>query len=515
MSLLKRGLCIVCCIAVLIFTGCRNTENTTDTAQNATQEPDRIKIMMSPANAEIPNVKSSMDIPVIKHMAEKTNTIIDIEFIDHNKYQELVRLKFASGDFPDVYQAWQISREEIIPNDLVQELDELLDNYGPNLKQNIPQFAWDAVTLDGKIMAIPTPASGNAPSERVLFVRKDWMDKVGITDAPKTSDELLDLLRAFRDQDPNGNGQKDEIPFSAREKFTWLENITGMWGVNIDSFSIVDGEVVPGFANPNMKKALEFLNIMYEEGLLDSEFLTNSNTTWINKINQNKVGMWNHTSTSGGAWQKRLMDANPNTDADAIAIPTPIGKGYNGPVGRVEQPVGVTHYIFKESKVKEAAIRLFDWIATEEGSMFVQYGIEGDTLIKQENGTYSYLYDSDKMKANQTAWLPVFKKVEFESIRNKVVIGDIVLTEKTNAAFESARKEGIPNPVWSMPLPEVMQIKPDLQHTGTMIQEMMAKIVFGEEPIDYYDQVIEKWKEAGGDEIIKEATEWYNKNIKK
>jgi len=396
----------------------------------------------------------------------------------------------------------------------VEDVWPLVEKYGPNLKKNIPQYAWDAVTVGGKVVCIPTPAIDNCPAERLFYIRKDWMDNCGITEIPKTSDELLEVFRAFRDKDPNKNGKKDEIPFSAREKFTWMEVLEGMWGINWDCYAIYDGKAVPGFVHPNSKKVLEYLALMYKEGLLDSEFLSLNSTTWKNKIKQNRVGAWNHTVGNAGNWTvAELGSALPDVDFELICIPTPQGNGYDGPVGRVMQPVYTTHFIFKSSKVKEAAIRIFDWLATEEGETFSNFGLEGKSLIKNADGTYTH--NRDVQKEDKTLWLTsVFNCTQNDAVKRKVKNANPLFDQKNYEAVEIARKEGIPNPLWPKPQLETELNKPDLRFDGTLIQQGFAKIVFGEEPVDYYDELIDTWMKAGGEDIIKEATEWYNENVK-
>ncbi|WP_181593078.1 extracellular solute-binding protein [Paenibacillus sp. YN15] len=471
----------------------------------------KFRIFVSDFNNQYPAVPS-MQIPAIKYMGEKTNNDIDLVFIPHGQYADQLRIKFASGDIPDVYQTWGIADAEPIQNNLAMELNELLDKYGPNLKKNIPKSAWDAVTINGRIMGIPTPAGFNAPAERILYVRKDWMNKLGLQ-APKTSDELLAVLKAFKEKDPNGNGKPDEIPLTSREKFTWLENIFGMWGVNPDSFSVYNDQVIPSFIHPNILKGLEFIRTLYAEKLIDSEFMTNNSTVWKQKILSDRVGMFNHNQSTGGSWYRDMRSSlKDNPDADFMAIPTPQGAGYTGPVGRVEQPVGKTFILFKQSKNAEAVIRFFDWLATEEGNAYAAYGAEGQALTRQGN---DLIHTPDKEKEFQEAWRnAIFNIVVLDSTLRKVK-QDEAIFDHTMQAVEVARKEGIPNPFAPMPIPQSLMSQSELKWSGSLFQEAVAKIIVGDKPLESFDEFVAMWKKQGGDKIIKEATDWYNQNVKK
>jgi putative aldouronate transport system substrate-binding protein len=65
---------------------------------------------------------------------------------------------------------------------------------------------------DGQIYA--APARSNSPGGIYAlhaFINHDWLQKLNLQ-LPMTSDEFITVLRAFRDNDPNENGKKDEIP---------------------------------------------------------------------------------------------------------------------------------------------------------------------------------------------------------------------------------------------------------------------------------------------------------------
>lgn len=484
-----------------------------ETPVEAVAEPVRIKVYAASANVELPDDIQTQ--PLVQALQEKTNVILDVEFFDTGKYRDMVNMKFAAGEYPDVYQAWNIAGEVAYENGLVEDLSSLVDQYGPNLKKNIAASGFDAMTVQGKLWAIPSSPRYNIPSGTVIFVRKDWMDHAGVTTMPKTSDDLLDLWRAFRDSDPNGNGVNDEIPFTAREKFDWTVSIFGMWGIGIqENYVLEDGNLMYCFASQHFPSALEFLATAYQEGLMDSEFLTNTREIWTNKIEQNRVGSWNSVVALAPDWQHRLSNANPDTQGDLfMAIPTPQGKGYSGPVGVMESPMGTCHMIFKDSseEVKIAAVKMFDYLATEEGAILSAYGLEGDTLVRNADGTYTF--DTEKMKANKTEWFKsALGKTEMESVRSMIKSLDPKMDTALEQAIAIGRKEGIPNYIVPMPAPAALVSNPEISFKGPIIQECISKIVLGEEPISHYYEELEKWKKAGGDALIQEVQAWYTAN---
>ncbi|ALS29917.1 ABC transporter substrate-binding protein [Paenibacillus sp. 32O-W] len=469
------------------------------------QDKPTIKIYVTDNAKPVPSGDLLKD-PTIKYMVDKSGVNLDITFLSHSNYVDQLKLKFAASEFPDVFMGFGLTQGDgALDNDLVLPLNDLIDQYGPNMKEKIPQYAWDAVTINGQIMGIPEPSS--TTSSRLFYIRKDWMDAVGATEVPKTSDELLELFRKFRDGDPNGNGEKDEIPFTMREKFSWTgDMIWGMWGISPYEGIEYNGEIVPGFVHPNMKKGLEFMQTMYKEGLLDSEFLVNSSTITGQKITSGLAGSWGNMPESIYAYQKSVQDALPGVNVDVITIPTPRGTGYDGPVGSVNFPVNKTYLVMKSAKDPAAVVKFFDWLYSEEGQIFSELGVEGINYA-EENGVYFYKENSEQEQ--QTEWRSLFKMHAYnETAFNAKYSGQ--QREKLQAALDIANKEGLNSLTMGMPA-----VSQNLFNLYYEFHEPAARIIVEGAPVDEtWDKFIADWRAQGGQELIDEMTSWYNENKK-
>ena len=506
------SLAVASVITSVLIAGCANTsvepaQSSAATAAATPSAPMNFTMLHTDNLANYPTTKT-MDHPFFKLVGEKTNTSISATFMPHGTYQDQLRVKLASGERPDVVMEWTVGAYEDYTGELPLPLNDLLDKYGQDLKKAIPKAAWDSVSRDGKIYAIPaTGYAGFEGSERVFIVRKDWMDKVGIKDAPKTTDEFLNLLRAFRDKDPAGGGQT--IPFSMREKITWGENIFGMFGFDNRYYSYVNNQFVPNVINPRMKDAIAFFKQMYDEKLIDNEFLTLKAANWTQKILANRVGMWNHQARTN--YTQTVAAANPavNPPVDMVYIPTPRAAGVTGAVGNTNSPTGNIYMISKNSKNAEAVVKFFNYLATPEGQELTYLGLPGDTFTKE--GT-TYKYDLKKDQDKDYKWRTTFFRVAPSDAIAQAALGEET-AKRLKAQSEVAAKEGFVN--LGVPVLPALKQNPDLGFSGALYQEMFAKIVLGKEPIDSYDKFVENWKKQGGDQLIKEATEWYNKNVKK
>lgn len=480
-------------------------------ASEAPKTPVKISLLTTDNSQPVPG-GNPMDDPTIKYLAEKTNTILDITFLPAAQAENLKKVKFASGEMPDIVQDYGVNGELFVNNQLIA-LDEYIDKYGPNLKKVIPKAAWDGVTRNGKIYAIPESAIGDSPVNRVFFVRKDWMEKVGIKEAPKTPDEFLNMLRAFRDKDPNGNGKKDEIPLSARENFTWLDTVLGMFGANVFGGTLVDGKIVPSNTSPQMKQALIFVRQLMDEKLLDSEFMTNKRNTWEQKIQNDQVGVWVHAPDLSWDWQDKLNKALPGKGAIVAPLLSPKAPGVEY-AGFGISAYNKTFSITKKAKDPAAIVKFFDWLVTQEGQEFVNFGVPGITYTK-DNGKITYNKQKDTDDKSITWRSLVFNLAGWNPELKKVQLGEEAVN-KMNEFFEVGKKEGQPNlmlgaPTFKSTQPEIGEFGT----AGTMFVETAAKIVMSEKPVEYFDEFVKNWKERGGNDLIKQATEWYNANMKK
>ena len=122
--------------------------------RHAKAEPAKIRMFVS--DQSLPQLAAND--PNVAYLEEKTNTDLDMVYLPHAQYEDQLKLKFASGDFPDVYQIWSGPDSDLVKAGKISPLNDLIDQYGPNLKKKIPQAAWDAVSVNGKILAIPQPS---------------------------------------------------------------------------------------------------------------------------------------------------------------------------------------------------------------------------------------------------------------------------------------------------------------------------------------------------------------------
>lgn len=172
-------------------------------------------------------VQACPDINADEHVLafeERMGVDLDITLIQHDGFTEKLGMMLAQGDFPDVIAGdmpYTSVMSGAIENGLFMPLDDLLEEYGPNLMAQVPENVWDELRgPDGHIYAIGDFMSNTA--RRCTVIRKDLLDELGL-DIPVTLDDYYNVLVAFKNA-----GVK--YPFIGREKFKYSRDVfCGLW----------------------------------------------------------------------------------------------------------------------------------------------------------------------------------------------------------------------------------------------------------------------------------------------
>ncbi|WP_240416031.1 extracellular solute-binding protein [Paenibacillus periandrae] len=434
-----------------------------------------------------------------------------------NNYSQKLQTRIASGDIPDLFVPWKGIESDLAKQGALADLTDLLPKYAPHVYNRIPEDVWKNVkksdpTGKGRIYFVPKVTLSN---DYGGFIRKDWLDKLGLS-IPQTQDEYVNVLRAFRDKDPNGNGQKDELPLSGREQGRWFDNLFGMYGVAMlegyPQWDLYNGEITYSAITPNMKASLTFLNKLYAEKLLDNNTFLNKSNDWWARITSEKVGTWFHlghglpSTTFGPISQK-------NPKLDIAAVPLIKVDGYQGYITntRINSPAWVIANKSEATTIN--ALKVIDWINDPAHLKETNFGMK-DVNYKEENGKIIPL-NSEKSTV-EAILFPTITDWEGEKILHELTMNSLnddqkwmeEMKYKALTDIQSQAKtiagDGLPASVYD----GFTDIK-----NHTLYQEYMAKIIIGEWPIDKFDEFVEKWKKTGGDEVTKRVKEWY-KQIK-
>lgn len=223
---------------------------------------------------------------VFKRMAKETGVIVDWIEIPETNYTEKKNLLFASNDLPDVVMS-ALSDGDIVrysSQGVIIPLEGLIDTYAPRIKAILrkrPDIKKYLTAPDGHIYTLPRIQElAHRVDPDNMFINKTWLDKLGLA-VPTTPEEFYQVLVAFHEKDPNGNGKKDEIPFGfgivGKVRANMPNSFFGAFGQldDPDRHLMVDkGKVYFTASAEGYRKGLAYLAKLYKEGLIDPEAFT-------------------------------------------------------------------------------------------------------------------------------------------------------------------------------------------------------------------------------------------------
>lgn len=324
-----------------------------------------------------------------KWYEEQTNVHVNWISIESADATTAFNLTLASHDYPDIY-ARRFSTSEIMmcaEDGVLMPLNDLIDEYAPNLKQKWeenPAFVDYMTAPDGNVYTFFDADTGtHLLAENKMFVYKPWLDKLGL-DIPQTTEEFKEMLIAFRDQDPNGNGLQDEIPYMSCMGWGGSSPFGYMidpFELSTDFFREEDGTVVYKRNTDGFRDGLAYMRDLYAEGLITEE-------TFVQDMNQlyAVVAATDESSVlvgcSSGIWQGMFNDnTGVNKQYDYITIPP-----LEGPTGLRQTattcPDGVYTFfqndcaITNECEYPEIAVQWLDYWMGEEATWIQYYGWE-------------------------------------------------------------------------------------------------------------------------------------------
>ena len=212
---------------------------------------------------------------------------VDVEWeVIYTDWEQLKATRFSSGNIPDLLFNATLDSDYTTYNGLFMELTDLVNQSAPNVKvmfEEEPDTLALAKTLEGNIYGLPKFQGKWPDTNGVIFVNQTWLDTLGL-EKPTTLSELKDVLIAFRDGDPNGNGDTtDEVPMDFNGWFGdaySLSNMIGSWGIQLtnwgtDAYFAEDGIIKNYAVDERYKGMMTYLADLYAEGLINENAITN------------------------------------------------------------------------------------------------------------------------------------------------------------------------------------------------------------------------------------------------
>ncbi|WP_203138160.1 extracellular solute-binding protein [Microbacterium sp. JZ31] len=318
---------------------------------------------------------------------------------------EARQISLASGDYPDAYflVPWVdgFTRNEVLKygkQGVLLPLETLIEEHAPNLMARFeekPEWRQSMTAPDGHIYAITQWSECfHCSFQRKLWMNSDWLDNLGL-EQPTTTDELVAVLRAFKNDDPNGNGKADEIPLSGHNNESVIDYFMNAFtyapisgGNRPAPLVLEDGQVALAAQSDKWREGLAFMRSLAEEGLLDTAAFT-QNGDALRALGDNAGDVILGSAAVLHPYEITTAPAEDGRDTayDAVApIAGPDGTRLATWMSPVN-PVGMfalTNKSSEEERIK--AIELIDYLVTDEGNRLGAMGPEGEAWVPAESG---------------------------------------------------------------------------------------------------------------------------------
>lgn len=374
--------------------GCSAAENTVavDTQQQETTQESLEPVTFTFYSAD--GLEDTWTDPVAQMITEKTGVTLKMDYpADSNDNR--IELMVATGEYPDfVFAKGSVST--LIRNDALIDMSDLIDEYGPNIKklygdeyENLRYSSEDPSIYQlcsDKVQEENLETSGTAQLQWAVLQENQYR-------VPYTLEEYTQMIRDYMEKYPMINGKPAigiSIVCSDWHWYTMLSNPSGYMSGSADNGQwIVDDEkqeVYYKHAADGQKEYYKWLNEMYNEGILDPEFATQTHEDFVLKVAEGRVlGLLDEEWDYTGA--EISLRADGQEEHTYAGLPVTIDRSVKCPSLKQQNlAVGWGIGITKSCKDPVRAVRFLDWLCSDEAQILLNWGIEGVDYYYDENG---------------------------------------------------------------------------------------------------------------------------------
>ncbi len=337
------------------------------------KEKTSLKIF-TPKPSDVEDIETNL---FTQYLEDKTNVHIEWDFAAGD-VRQAINIKLASGDFSDIWQGYGCSIAEqasYYEQGAFIDITGLIEKHGYNIKKMFeenPEYEKNLHHMGDVMVGVPLAVndfSEEAPYK--MWVYGPWMEKLN-AELPTTTDEFYELLKRFKNEDPNGNGIADEIPLASRNMLgnpntfdTYMMSAFTPWspyGLFNDNGKAAFAPITEG-----AKEGIRWMRKLYAEGLIHPDSFTMDRNR-MTALTENDVPI---LGAAASKWTTQFGLAGSETGRVNEYIAIPPLKGPNGfcfTPGGADSTSGSNGWycITTDCKEPEVAIKWIDYFYSEE-----------------------------------------------------------------------------------------------------------------------------------------------------
>lgn len=494
---------------------------------------------ISTNNSNMPSEDTYEDNAYTRYLLETLNVQNVNEFeAMGDLYNTEVSMSIAMSDIPDIMVVNNYSDVALMYKmGLLADLSESYENCASDaIKEMYESYGselLDSVTIDGKIIAIPETNIAEGPN--LVWLRKDWMDELQLSE-PKTLEDVEYIISKFIEADSNRVGLVTTAVLCGESGYS-SQYLTDIIFANFGAYpkqwiQKEDGSVVYGSVQPEAKEALRHLNMLYEKGILDKDFLFRTTSNIISLIEEGKCGsffgpwwspnnplMYTVEEDENVEWKAYLISTNdegvtvyPSTSPTSYKYVV-VSKECDHPEIAWKIISTLFDYARYQDKENTAELEEYDKNAVDPTARPFVINVDYKDALKRSYSNISMAVNGEK-DINDINSLEKSYAEQCKEYLNS----DGEFSAQQWAAYESRIS------ACSLIIGENVKEIKSLFFTATPTMELYwwklkelesnvyLRIITGEVSVDYFDNFVSEWENQGGETISKEVEELINQN---
>ena len=442
---------------------------------------------------------------LIQEIEKLTGTKLDINLIPDGIYTDKMNTALTTNSLKKVTfvkHTDYILMKNAIRTDAFWEIGPYLQEF-KNLSQLNPSIL-EQSSVDGRIYGLYT----ERPSSRQgAIIREDWLNKLGL-EPPSTLDELYEVLYRFTYEDPDGNGIQDTIGIADRNDLVFGAFKTlGSYMGTPNNWLLEEGKFIPEFETEAYFQTMDYMKKLYEEKLINLDFAVTSKELQRNMVIRGTAGVYIGSLTD----VQRLSDETKAINPDASFTMVNRIAGPMGPrVWSIPNYNGL--YLFSKKAIKteeelKQVLAFFDRTMDEDVANLMKYGIEGRhyTMV---NGLVYLPEETSQLRVNEVNAFYTLMIADMSNPNILKIAGKEALTSEAERLIEDNDNFLVADPTIHLESKTYDEISNNLNR---IITDATYNYILGNLTEDGFKQEVKKWRNSGGDQIIKEYEEAYAK----
>lgn len=549
----KTGLAAVVLLWTMVFSSCavvsdpmneKQMEKNSEEDQRAWEEaastpygkyPELVTYtlgqMSGSNNSNLPEGETYEDNAYTRYLRGMLNIQNDNIYMENqDRYDEFVNVIVKDRKLPDILVI--SDRDilmELVENDLVEDLTEVYEKCATDrIKEMYDSYGEELLktgTFDGKLLALPETVIDHGP--RLLWLRKDWMDQLGLEE-PKDWEDAVQILKEFQEnrmgadegEDPMGLICDTSLIGTTSSNFS-IEPIFEMFRAYPQKWQVTDsGEAIYGSLTEETKSALAYLNTLYESGVLDPNFALRAQNNLRDLVVEGKCGAFFGLWWSPNNPLMEEISRDPESDWEPYYLTQDYQGQENTLAAFRDNKYVVVRKGYEHPEVVMKIISvLFDYTryeAEDAETMNQYFGLNVDPTARPLVINVDYNEATYKLTEHirgaldgsvREKDLSLIEKSYYDACVNYLK-GDSYSAEdwasyKSRISAVGLLVDADYRPPSRRYLPDVnIELPQSLQN---LEKNAFLQIIMGRQPISYFDEFVEEWYKQGGEELTRQV----------